>query len=241
MMATRSSVWRNGDALQQAARELPAETWLDLDAFPLAGVEGSTYPHRIRIKGKYPQFLYWLAMPFFAPVPRKPTASSRSPAWAAKNLTLDWWPVGNRPLHPGGERSQSPHGARPQPQLPRQTYPAKANPETGLRGLLEDCGQPLPFVDAAVFTSGKGGDSLLEQVSSGVLRRIRVSPDKFRPGGAGQCRRRRGPDRRMRGKGIRLLTSVKASTFYGIQRRSTRWLAAWANGAPSCARPSPSP
>ena len=25
--------------------------------------------YRIRVRGKYPQFLYWLAMPFFAPMP----------------------------------------------------------------------------------------------------------------------------------------------------------------------------
>src|SRR6185503_769214 len=44
--------------------------WLDLRKFPLEGVERvDAYTYRVKLIGRYPQFVYWLAMPFFAPVP----------------------------------------------------------------------------------------------------------------------------------------------------------------------------
>jgi ABC-type transport system substrate-binding protein len=49
---------------------------------PLPGVEViDRHTYRIRLKGKYPQFLYWLAMPFFAPVPWEADCSTASRAW----------------------------------------------------------------------------------------------------------------------------------------------------------------
>ncbi|MFT6834248.1 MAG: oligopeptide transport system substrate-binding protein, partial [Francisellaceae bacterium] len=43
---------------------------IDLREFNLEGVKLlSEYTYEITIKGKYPQFLYWLAMPFFSPMP----------------------------------------------------------------------------------------------------------------------------------------------------------------------------
>src|SRR5690606_3240059 len=46
--------------------------WLDLDRFELPGVEVvDRHTWRITLQGAYPQFLYWLSMPFFSPVPRE--------------------------------------------------------------------------------------------------------------------------------------------------------------------------
>lgn len=56
-----------------------------LDAYPLSGVEKvDSHTWRIRLKGKYPQFLYWLAMPFFAPVPREVDRFYAQPGMAAR-------------------------------------------------------------------------------------------------------------------------------------------------------------
>ncbi|MDR3213593.1 MAG: hypothetical protein LBT71_06730, partial [Azoarcus sp.] len=56
-----------GEALREAAKSLPEDAWLDLDRFPLAGVTRvDRHTYRVTLIGKYPQFRYWLAMPFFA-------------------------------------------------------------------------------------------------------------------------------------------------------------------------------
>ena len=42
--------------------------WLDLRRFELKGVERvDAHTFRVTLNGSYPQFVYWLAMPFFAP------------------------------------------------------------------------------------------------------------------------------------------------------------------------------
>ena len=44
--------------------------WLDLRKMDMKGVqELGHYRYRIRVDKNYPQFIYWLAMPFFAPMP----------------------------------------------------------------------------------------------------------------------------------------------------------------------------
>jgi oligopeptide transport system substrate-binding protein len=55
------------------------------------------HTYRIRLKGKYPQFLYWLAMPFFAPVPWEADLFHAQPGHGERNLTLDWYPIGTGP------------------------------------------------------------------------------------------------------------------------------------------------
>ncbi|HSS46001.1 MAG TPA: peptide ABC transporter substrate-binding protein, partial [Burkholderiales bacterium] len=87
------------ETLKKANQELIAkegkDIWLDLTRYPLEGAQVlDRYSYRIKIKGKYPQFVYWLAMPFFAPVPVEVDRFYSQSGMAEKNLTLDWYPVG---------------------------------------------------------------------------------------------------------------------------------------------------
>lgn len=55
---------------EKAGRYPSRDAWIDLRGYALSGVEiVDRYTYRIRIKGTYPQFPYWLAMNFFAPLP----------------------------------------------------------------------------------------------------------------------------------------------------------------------------
>lgn len=77
-----------GDYAEQL-QKIKATGWLDLRQYPLSGAEAlDRYHYRIRVKGKYPQFMYWLAMPFFAPMPWEADKFHSQPGMAAKNLTL---------------------------------------------------------------------------------------------------------------------------------------------------------
>lgn len=43
---------------------------IDLNAIDISGVRViDKYRYQIKVRGKYPQLRYWLAMPFFAPMP----------------------------------------------------------------------------------------------------------------------------------------------------------------------------
>lgn len=217
MMAERIIGLRElGEALRKAAKDIPADAWIDLDAFPLSGVEKvDRHALRIRIKGKYPQFLFWLAMPFFAPVPREADRFFAQPGMAARNLTLDWWPVGTGPFmlsenDPNRRMvlSRNPNFAG------RQTYPCAGGEGDREAGLLADCGKPLPLIDQAVFSREKEAIPYWNKFLQGYYDASGISSDSFDQA----IRVNVGGDvaltDEMRDKGIRLLTSVKISTFY---------------------------
>ncbi|TXT27579.1 MAG: extracellular solute-binding protein [Rhodocyclaceae bacterium] len=204
-----------GDSLQKAARDKPANEWLDLDAYPLSGVEKvDALTWRIRIKGKYPQFLYWLAMPFFAPVPREVDRFFSQPGMAEKNLTLDWWPVGTGPFMLSENDPNRRMVLSRNPNFHGQAYPCEGEPGDHAAGLLDDCGKPLPFLDQAIFTREKEAIPYWNKFLQGYYDASGISSDSFDQA----VRVNVGGDvaltDEMRDKGIRLLTSVKSSTFY---------------------------
>lgn len=204
-----------GDALGNAAKNLPPDAWLDLDAFPLDGVKKvDALTWRIRIKGKYPQFAYWLAMPFFAPVPREVDRFFAQPGMAEKNLSLNWWPVGTGPYMLTENDPNRRMVLTRNPNFHGQTYPCEGEAGDRDAGLLEDCGKALPFIDQAVFTREKEAIPYWNKFLQGYYDASGISSDSFDQA----VRVNVGGDvaltDEMQEKGIRLLTSVKTSTFY---------------------------
>ena len=204
-----------GAALHKVAKELPADAWLDLEPYPLSGVEKvDAHTLRIRLKGKYPQFLYWLAMPFFAPVPREIDRFFAQPGMKEKNLTLDWWPVGTGPYMLVENDPNRRMVLAKNPNYRGETYPCEGEAGDREAGLLADCGQPLPFIDKVVFTREKEAIPYWNKFLQGYYDASGISSDSFDQA----VRVNVGGDvalsDEMRAKGIRLLTSVRASTFY---------------------------
>jgi oligopeptide transport system substrate-binding protein len=204
-----------GATLQEEARALPSGAWLDLDRLPLAGVSRvDRYTYRIRLRGKYPQFVYWLAMPFFAPVPREVDRFYHQPGMAGKNLTLDWYPVGTGPFMLTQNDPNSRMILERNPNFHGETYPCQGEPEDGAAGLLADCGKPLPFIEQAIYSREKESIPYWNKFLQGYYDASGISSDSFdqavRLGVGGDVQL----TDEMRDKGIRLLTSVRASIFY---------------------------
>ncbi len=203
------------DTLRQAAKDQPREAWLDLDAYPLSGVERvDAHTWRIRIRGKYPQFAYWLAMPFFAPVPREVDRFFAQPGMQEKNLTLDWWPVGTGPYMLTENDPNRRMVLSRNPNFRGETYPCDGAPGDAEAGLLADCGKPMPFIEQAVFTREKEAIPYWNKFLQGYYDASGISSDSFDQA----VRVNVGGDvalsDEMREKGIALLTSVRSSTFY---------------------------
>ena len=201
--------------LQQAQEKTGPEAFLDLREYPLSGVEVvDRYTYRIKIVGKYPQFLYWLAMPFFAPIPYEADRFYAQPGLTEKNITLDWYPVGTGPYmltinNPNRQmvltRNPNFHGER---------YPSEGEPDDQKAGLLADAGRPLPFIDKVVFSLEKEGIPIWNKFLQGYYDSAGIASDNFdqavRIGGRGDA----DLTDEMKKKGIRLLTSVGTATYY---------------------------
>ncbi len=55
------------------------------------------YSYRIILKAPYPQFVYWLALPFFAPMPPEIIAWHDAPERGSNHAGIDWNPIGTGP------------------------------------------------------------------------------------------------------------------------------------------------
>jgi ABC-type transport system substrate-binding protein len=135
--------------------------WLDFRAYDLPGVQvvdQSTL--RIRLKGKYPQFKYWLAMTFFAPTAWEVDAFYSQPGMKARNLTLDTWPVGTGPFMLTEYVPNHRMALRRNPNYRGEPYPCDGEAEDRAKGLLEDCGKRTPFLDGMVSIAEKEGSPM---------------------------------------------------------------------------------
>jgi len=141
--------------LPPGARDLP---WLDLreEAASFNGVQAlDAHTLRIRVKGKYPQFKYWLAMTFLAPIPWEADRFYAQPGMAARDLSLNTWPVGTGPYMLAEFTQNRRHVLVRNPYFRGEPYPCEGEPEDAARGLLADCGKATPFIDRIVFNIEK--------------------------------------------------------------------------------------
>lgn len=138
------------------AGRLDPDGWIDMRQFPLEGVE-TPDPHtlRIRIRGKYPQFLNWLATTFVVPVPWEAERFYGQPGMARRELTLDMWPVGTGPFMMERNRPLRELRLARNPEYREDLYPCEGEPGDAESGLLDDCGKRLPLVDAFRFSYEK--------------------------------------------------------------------------------------
>jgi ABC-type transport system substrate-binding protein len=200
--------------LQMALKNNPA-AFLDLKAYPLSGVQvvdDTTY--RITIHGKYPQFAYWLAMPFFAPMPQEAERFYAQAGMRERNLTLDWWPVGSGPYYLSENDPNLRMVLSRNPYYDSEHYPAEGEPGDAPAGLLADAGRPLPLIDKVVFSLEKETIPYWNKFLQGYYDASGISSDSFdqavQVNVGGEAALTDG----MLAQGITLSTSVATSTMY---------------------------
>ncbi|MDE2077076.1 MAG: ABC transporter substrate-binding protein [Burkholderiales bacterium] len=130
--------------------------FLDFRKWPLPGAQAlDKYTLRIRIKGKYPQWKYWMAMSFLAPVPWEADAFYSQPGMAGNGLSLNTWPVGTGPYMMWESIQDRRHVLKRNPNYRGVPYPCEGTDKDKADGLLADCGKKTPFVDTIVFNMEK--------------------------------------------------------------------------------------
>ncbi|HET7524351.1 MAG TPA: ABC transporter substrate-binding protein, partial [Burkholderiaceae bacterium] len=150
--------------------DLQDKPFLDFRRWPLAGAQAiDRYTVRIRLKGKYPQWRYWMAMPFTAPVPWEADAFYAQPGMAAAGLSLNQWPVGSGPFMMRTFERDRLHVLDRNPNYRGGTYPCEGTDKDRAAGLLDDCGKPTPFVDRLYVTIEKERTPRREKFKQGYL------------------------------------------------------------------------
>jgi peptide/nickel transport system substrate-binding protein len=198
--------------LSPTDRDLP---FLDFRQYAFPGAVALD-PHtlRIRIKGKYPQFKYWLAMTFFAPIPWEAEKFYSQPGMAEKNLTLNYWPVGTGPYMLTEYSENRRHVLVRNPNFHGETYPCEGEPTDRENGYLADCGKPIPFADKVVFDIEKEGVPLQAKFLQGYYDSPAVERLDYGTGLIVQMIDSKDKEKEYREKGIRLPTTVEANNWY---------------------------
>src|ERR1019366_9394081 len=136
--------------------DIQDKPFLDFRKWPLEGAEALD-PHllRIRLKGKYPQWSYWMAMPFLAPVPWEADAFYAQQGMSDNGLSLNQWPVGTGPYMMTEFIRHRRHVMKRNPNFRGEPYPCEGEPGDAKAGLLADCGKLMPFIDTLYVTIEK--------------------------------------------------------------------------------------
>ncbi len=189
--------------------------WLDLRSYPLEGVEVIDERHlRIHLHGKYPQFRFWLAMPFFCPMPWEVDAFYAQPGLAEKNISLDWHPVGSGAYQLTENNPNRRMVLERNPNYHDAVYPAEGEPGDAVAGLLADARRRLPFIDRVIFVLEKETIPYWNKFLQGYYDASGLASDNFNQAiqfnGVGNAELTPEMSRR----GIRLQTAVTASIFY---------------------------
>lgn len=168
----------------------------------------------IRIKGKYPQFINWLAMPFFAPMPWEADEFYANPVLVKKNMTLDWFPVGTGPyfLHENNPNRRM--VLVKNPNFHADVYPYEADENMRQQGLLVDAGKTLPLTDKVIFSLEKESIPYWNKFLQGYYDVSGISSDSFDQAVSFSAGGDVGLTDDMVERGIGLQTAVTTSSYY---------------------------
>jgi len=206
--------------LEEAYDQLQKQTdgtqaFLDLRSYAMEGVEVlDRYRYRIRIKGKYPQLVYWLAMPFFAPMPWEADFFYSQPGMKKRNITLNWYPVGTGPFMLTENNPNLRMTLARNPNFHDERYPAEGEKKDWANGILDDAGKLLPFIEKAVYSLERESIPYWNKFLQGFYDASGISSDSFDQavqfGNQGEATL----TDEMKVQGIKLTTSVQTSSYY---------------------------
>jgi len=189
--------------------------FLDLNEYPLSGVKLiDEYTFEIVLKEKYPQFLYWLSMSFFAPMPWEADLFYSQEGLTEKNISLDWYPVGTGPFMLTENNPNRRMVLERNPNFRGEAYPIDGEEADLNVGLLEDSGKQMPFIDKAIYSLEKESIPAWNKFLQGYYDTSGIVSDSFDQAVQFSTQGDAQLTKEMQQKGIELLTAITTSTYY---------------------------
>lgn len=189
--------------------------FIDLRTIELAGAKAiNDYQYEITVKGHYPQLLYWLAMPFFAPMPWEAVKFYTQDVLVDRNLTLDWYPVGTGPYFLLENNPNLQIVLSENPHFHGEQYPLVTESSDIEAGLLPYSSKPLPFVKQVKFVLEKESIPYWNKFLQGYYDQSGIASDSFDQAIQVSSLGSLVLSDDLKNKGIKLQTSVLPTTFY---------------------------
>ena len=168
------------DFTKAVSEQREANPNVSLRDLEMAGVEAlDRYRYRIELTQVYPQFLYWLSMNFFAPMPWEADAFYQQAGMSERNIVLDWYPIGTGPYMLTENNPNLRMVLERNPHFDHEHYPSEGESGDREAGMLADAGKPLPFIDKAVYSLEKEQIPYWNKFLQGYYDTSGVSSDSF--------------------------------------------------------------
>ena len=182
-------------------------------AFP--GVEVvDRYTYRVTLKAKYPQFVYWLAMPFFSPMPEEAINFYSQPVMKAQNITIDRFPVGTGAYRIETLLAHKEIVLVKNENFRIERYPSGGEPGDREAGLLDDAWEIIPFIPKVVYKLEKEYIPRWNKFLQGYYDSSGISSDTFDSAVTFDDTGDPRTSEALKAKHIVLRTSVEPTTFY---------------------------
>lgn len=202
-------------AQQQAEIKTDGISYIDLRQHDLAGakvIDETTF--EITLQERYPQFLYWLAMPFFSPMPWEADVFYAQPWLVDHNIILDWYPIGTGPFLLSENNPNQRMVLERNPNFRGEAFPEEDGDGEHMSAYMDDAGKTMPFIDKAIFSLEKESIPAWNKFLQGYYDTSGVISDSFDQVAEFNAQGEVALTDAMLEKEIQLSTEVASSIFY---------------------------
>ena len=172
------------------------------------------YSFSITLKKSYPQFKYWLAMPFFSPMAWEVDLFYQQNGLQKKNITLNWFPVGTGPfkltennpnLRMVLERNRNFRG---------EVYPSALDKITNRKLKSFNKVKVIPYIDKAIYSLEKEQIPRWNKFLQGYYDNSGIMSDNYDQAVSLSKSGDITLTEELKSQGINLTTAAAASTYY---------------------------
>ena len=172
------------------------------------------YSFSITLKKSYPQFKYWLAMPFFSPMAWEVDVFYQQNGLQKKNITLNWFPVGTGPfkltennpnLRMVLERNRNFRG---------EVYPSVLDKITNRKLESFNKVKVIPYIDKAIYSLEKEQIPRWNKFLQGYYDNSGIMSDNYDQAVSLSKSGDITLTEELKSQGINLTTAAAASTYY---------------------------
>lgn len=158
----------------------PTNEFVDLRKYTMAGLHKlDNYSFEILIYKQYSQFIFWLAMPFFAPIPWEADQFYAQEGMKDKNLTFEWYPVGTGAFLLSVNNPNRRMVLSKNPNFREEYFPINNSKNPDDQMYIPQGVNRLPLINKAVYTLEKESIPRWNKFLQGYYDSSGVSADSF--------------------------------------------------------------
>ena len=181
----------------------------------IAGIKViNKYSFSIILKKQYPQFIYWLAMPFFTAMPWEADLFYGQKSLKEKNITLNWYPIGTGPFRLIENNPNLRMVLEKNSNFRGEVYPSLLDRIQNGKLISKNKDLVVPFIEKAIYSLEKEQIPRWNKFLQGYYDNSGIASDNYDQAVSLDKSGDISLTEDLKDKGIHLTTATAASTYY---------------------------